>query len=100
MLIQPLTDLDVESGLLAHLALQRRAVVLAGIGPAPGQVPFAALVEQQQHAAVVEDDALDRERVVGHRLFAGSAPRHSSGAHLMSMMRHWSGALPAKRPGI
>ena len=52
MLAQRLADLDDEAGLLAHLALQRGAMVLAGIGPAAGQIPFAALVQQQQHAAL------------------------------------------------
>ena len=64
---QRLADLDDEAGLLLHLALQRGAMVLAGIGPAAGQVPFTALVQQQKHAALMDQDAFDGDGRGRHR---------------------------------
>ena len=75
VLVEQRADLDVEPRLLAHLALQRRAMILARIGPAARQVPFAALVQQQQDAAVVDDDAFDGERVWDHALSNGPSLR-------------------------
>ena len=61
-----LADLDGEPRLLLHLALQRGAMVLARIGPAARQIPFAALVQQQQHAVLMDQDAFDGDGS-GHR---------------------------------
>ena len=60
-------DLDREAGLLLHFALQRGAMVLAGIGPAAGQIPFTALVQQQKHAALMDQDAFDGDGSGRHR---------------------------------
>ena len=75
MLVQQRPDLDIKSGLLPHLARERRAMILAEIGPTARQVPFAALVQQQQDAAVVDDDAFDGERVWDHALSKGPSLR-------------------------
>src|ERR687897_1925278 len=53
---QRLADLDDEAGLFLHLALQRGAMVLSGIGPAARQVPFTALVQKKKHAILVNQD--------------------------------------------
>ncbi len=67
MFIMCSTDLDLEPGLLAHLALQRRAMILARIGPPARQIPFIAFIQKQENAAVVDDDPLHRERMIAHR---------------------------------
>jgi hypothetical protein len=67
MLVEQRPDLDRESCFLAHLAGERRTMILARIGPAARQVPFAALVEQQQDATVIDDDAFNGERVIHRR---------------------------------
>ena len=64
--VQRGADFDQKPGLLAHLARERRAMLLARIRPATRQVPFAALVQQQQHAAVVDQDAFDGDWMRAH----------------------------------
>ena len=59
MLVERRTDLDLEAGLLPHLALQCGAMILTWIGPPARQVPFAPLVQQQQDAPVMDQDAFD-----------------------------------------
>ena len=59
MSLERRADLDREAGLLLHLALQRGAMILARIGPPARQVPFAALVQEQQHAVLMDQDAFD-----------------------------------------
>src|SRR5260370_37547285 len=54
MLVEQSADLDLEPRLLAHLALERGAMILARIGPAAGQIPFAALVQEQQDTSAVD----------------------------------------------
>ena len=79
MLVEQRTDLDREPRLLAHLARERRAMILARIGPAARQVPFAALVQQQQHAAVVDQD--DDDDAVVIRQAGGRCARSPSPIH-------------------
>jgi len=45
---------DIETRFFAHFALQGRAMILTRIGPSARQVPLAALVQQQQHTAIVD----------------------------------------------
>jgi len=54
VLVERHADLDREPRLLLDLADQRRPVVLAGIGPPAGQIPFVALVQEQEHAILVD----------------------------------------------
>src|SRR5437868_749709 len=63
-------DFDLEPRLLTHFALQRRAMILARIEPAARQVPFAALIQEQEHVTVVDEDPLHRERQTTHRSVA------------------------------
>jgi hypothetical protein len=42
-------------------------MVLAGIGPAAGQVPFIALVQKEQHASPVDQDTFDGDGRSRHR---------------------------------
>ena len=70
-------NLDGEARLLLHLTLQRGTMVLAGIGPATGQVPFIALVQEKEHAILVDQDAFDGDGRDGHfskTIIAGRAP--------------------------
>ena len=64
MLVEQRADLDAEPRLLAHLADERRAMVLARIWPTTRQVPLPALVRQQQHAALVQYDGFDGGGVI------------------------------------
>ena len=66
VLVECRADLDLKPGLLTDFALQRRAMVLAGIGPTARQVPFAAFVQEQQHASVMDQHAFDGDGKSGH----------------------------------
>ena len=71
MLVDESADLDRQPRLLPHLAHQRRAMILARIGPPAGQIPFVALVQEQQDAALMDQHALDRKRIahgLAHRI--------------------------------
>ena len=57
VLVERGADFDQKPGLLAHLARESRAMILARIRPATRQVPFAALVQQQQHAVLIRTPA-------------------------------------------
>ena len=63
VLVERAPDLDGKPRLLAHLALERRAMILARIGPAARQIPFVALVQQQEDAVLMDQDAFDGDRV-------------------------------------
>ena len=63
MLVKKRADLDREPRLLQHLADQCRAMIFARIRPAARQIPFIALVQEQQDAAIVDQHALHRHRV-------------------------------------
>ena len=66
VVIERHTGFDQQTGFLTHLALQRRAIVLARIGPAAGQIPFTAFVQEQQHAGIMDQHAFDGDGGSGH----------------------------------
>ncbi|WIM11778.1 MAG: hypothetical protein OJF58_002737 [Enhydrobacter sp.] len=61
-------DLDIEPGLLPHLAPERGSMILARLRPPARQLPFAAIVEQQEDTVLVEEDAFHRNGVCTHGL--------------------------------
>lgn len=65
--VQSGADLDGEAGLLPNFADERRTMILPGIGPAAGQIPFTAFVQKKKHAAVVDQHAFDGDGRGGHR---------------------------------
>jgi len=81
VLVERVADLDRKPRLLAYFAHQRRAMILARIGPSARQIPFAALVQQQEHTVVVYDDTLDGNRVSSHCREHTCRPERSEGPH-------------------
>ena len=65
VLVERGADFDQRPGLLAHLARERRAMILARIGPPTRQIPFAALVQQQQDTVLIDQHTFDGGRCIG-----------------------------------
>jgi len=66
VVIDQRADLDAEPRLLPHLARQRGAMIFARFRPPARQVPFVALVHQQQHATLVDQYGFDRKGMGPH----------------------------------
>ena len=58
MLVERVAHRDRKPGFLAHLAFERGAMILARIGPPARQIPFVALVQEQEDTVPMDQDAL------------------------------------------
>jgi len=93
VLVERAADCDGKPRLLAHLALEGGAMILSRIGPAARQVPFVALVQQQEHTVLIDQDAFDGDGVRAHCV----GKYHALG---MTISLASGSSSQKKRPGI